>query len=93
MFVPPHLNSPGSHVCHEMSMDRDAGQSQLVDAPLPHLARGPPQHQPELARVQPGVLDGERPVLTVQFPLVVLSLAVLVQTKAGHCAVLQVVAV
>ena len=76
-----------------MTVDGDAGQPQLVDAALPHLARGPPEHQTELGRVQPGVLDGERAVLAVELPLVVLSLAVLVQTEAGHLAVLQPVAV
>ena len=64
-------------------MHRYAGQAQLVDAPLAHLTWSPPQHQAELLGVQPGVLDGERSVLTVQFPLVVLSLAVLVEAEAG----------
>ena len=55
-----------------------------MDAALADLTRSPPQHQAELLRVQPGVLDRERPVLTVEFPLVVLGLAVFVQTEAGH---------
>ena len=93
MLSGAHLNSPGSHVGHEMSMDGDGGEAQLVDAALSHLARSSPEDQAELGRVQPGVLDGERTVLAVQFPLVVLSLAVLVQTEHRHLAVLQAVAV
>ena len=48
------------------------------------FSRSSSQHQSELVRIQPGVLHCQGSVLIVELPLVVLSLAVLVQTKLLH---------
>ena len=87
------LYRPGAHVRHGVPVDGDTGQAQLMDAATSDFTGSTAEHEAELFRIQPRVLNCQRSVFSIQFPLVVLRLAMFVKTKFGYCQMLHAVAV
>lgn len=87
------LYRPGAHVRHSVPVDGDTGQAQLMDAATSDFTRSTAENESELFRIQPRVLNCQRSVFSIQFPLVVLRLAMFVKTKFGYCQMLHAVAV